>query len=141
MPQAVHALITPAARAETHPHLLTTYADNGEVDLLRAGDRFVLSACEEIPCGCDRVHSRKLTLQLTRRDAADLERALDCLLRATPQTARWSESALAAMAAGLRRMNRAQKQPPQKSKPAQLDCSISGRGACRSIRACRSACG
>ena len=77
MPQAERAYSVSAARAETHPHLLTTYAENGEVDLVMAGDRLVLSACEERPCGCDRVHSRKLTLQLTHRDAADLRRELD----------------------------------------------------------------
>ena len=94
MPQAADAHITP----DIHPHLLTTYAENGEVDLLMTGDRLVLSACQETPCGCDRVHSRKLTLQLTRRDAADLRRALDYLLRDSPRSGQWSDTALAAMA-------------------------------------------
>ena len=95
--EASHATTMSGARAET-PHLLTTYAENGEVDLVMAGDRLVLSACEERPCGCDRVHSRRLTLQLTRRDAADLRRALDYLLRDLPPTGQWSDTALAAMA-------------------------------------------
>ena len=94
MPQAADAHITP----DIHPHLLTTYAENGEVDLLMTGDRLVLSACQETPCGCDRVHFRKLTLQLTRRDAADLRRALDYLLRNSPRSGQWSDTALAAMA-------------------------------------------
>jgi hypothetical protein len=98
MPQAEHAPTTSGTRAETQPRLLTTFAENGEVDLVMAGDRLVLSACEETPCGCDRVHSRKLTLQLTRRDAADLRRALDYLLRDSPRSGQWSATALAAMA-------------------------------------------
>lgn len=98
MPQAERAYSVSATRADTHPHLLTTYAENGEVGLVMAGDRLVLSACEETPCGCDRVHSRKLTLQLTRRDAADLRRKIDWLLRDSPRSGQWSDTALAAMA-------------------------------------------
>ena|SRR6185312_16728111 len=89
------ALLLSQIAEKPHPHLLTTFAENGEVDLLMAGDRFVLSACEERPCGCDRVHSRRLTLQLTRRDAADLRRNLDCLLRESPRSGQWSDTALA----------------------------------------------
>ena len=98
MPQAHHALATSEVRAEVHPHLLTTYAKNGEVDLVRVGDRFVLSACEETLSGHNRVHARKLTLRLTRDDAADLRRKLDVLLRDSPRPGQWSDTALTAMA-------------------------------------------
>ena len=94
MPQAADANTTP----NIHPHLLTTYAENGEVDLLMTGDRLVLSACEERPCGCDRVHSRKLDSPAYTSRRRRPPTCARLPVAHSPRSGQWSDTALAAMA-------------------------------------------
>lgn len=68
--------------------LATVFAANGEITVLSVSSGFVLDVVEERHVRRDVVQEHSTHLELTRRDAAKLRRALGAMLRKPrPQTA------------------------------------------------------